>query len=433
MPPRNQKKSKAEGLYKRCKHLSWDRCACPWWGRVKKQRVSLEKWAGVPVASKELAKGVLARMEAAVLGKTFDKRGERAHAFGSEMSFSAFLDEYTKRHVEDDGLRSNSVESYIEVYRAKFGEEKLANVAANPFVFEKWLKDAQQENEWENATFNRYFEHGRAMFNWAKARKLVGENPFDVFAAKPENNKRDVRLSPEQEKALFEACDRLDAPPKWKFVKLTVEQVDEIHRRAESGERQKDLAFAFGVSRPLVCQIVNGRVRKPPAGTLGREMRRRLIGALDLGLRQGEMLLVQVKHIDFATWKVELPAAITKAAKDQVVFAETERLRHALEERRFLGPEAYVFGRENGCHVASFDKTWKRLFELAGLPVGRKQGVVWHDLRHEYGSYLIEQGATIQEAKELMRHADIRTTARYLTANEGRLRELAGKLGKRLA
>ena len=74
-----------------------------------------------------------------------------------------------------------------------------------------------------------------------------------------------------------------------------------------------------------------------------------------------------------------------------------------------------------------------RPVKLAGLPTGRKGGYVWHDLRHEYGSFLIEQGATIQEAKEMMRHADIRTTARYLKADDDRLKQLAAKMGQRLA
>ena len=81
------------------------------------------------------------------------------------------------------------------------------------------------------------------------------------------------------------------------------------------------------------------------------------------------------------------------------------------KDRRAKNPAAVNLGAEDGDYVASFDKTWKVLFRLAGLPVGRKGGYVWHDLRHEYGSYLVEQGGTIQEVKELMRHADISTTA----------------------
>src|ERR1700681_2021238 len=121
MAPRNIRKSKAEGLYKQCRHLSWDKCACPWWGRFKGQRISLEKWAGTPVGNKELAMGVLGRMQSAILGDSFDKRGERAALLTGGLLFSDFLDEYTKRHVEEDSLRSNSVVSYIDVYRGKFG------------------------------------------------------------------------------------------------------------------------------------------------------------------------------------------------------------------------------------------------------------------------------------------------------------------------
>lgn len=150
-------------------------------------------------------------------------------------------------------------------------------------------------------------------------------------------------------------------------------------------------------------------------------------------MRSGEMLLIQVKHVDADNQIIRLPAAITKSGTDQIVYAGTERVRAVLDERRKLGPEAFVFGRDDGGYVASFAKAWRKLFELAGLTTGRKDGWTWHDLRHEYGSSLIEQGATVQEAKELMRHADIRTTERYLTAHKVRLHELAGKLGAKRA
>jgi integrase len=108
-------------------------------------------------------------------------------------------------------------------------------------------------------------------------------------------------------------------------------------------------------------------------------MNRRLIGALDLGLRAGEMLLLQVKHVDFESCHINLPAAITKAKRDQQLPVESERLKRVLDARRSLGAESFVFGSEDGGYVASFDKSWKRLFRLAGLPVGRKEGYVWHD------------------------------------------------------
>jgi site-specific recombinase XerD len=407
--------------------------ACPWWGRCKRARVSLEKWSGSPIANKEAAKKVLARMVAAVLAQSFDKRGERKVDLSAGMTFDVFLTDYTKSHVEEDGLTSNSTSSYVKVFRKRFGEQHLSTLSRDPYTFETWLKDQCQKEEWANATYNRYVEHGRAMFNWAKARKFVDENPFLHIGAKPEHNKRERRITPEQEQELFNACERLDTLTPTKPSKVTPELLERIRARAASGELQKDIAAEVGLSRPLISQIVNRQVWNPDRRQrqLGAEMRRRLIGALDLGLRAGEMLLLQVKHVDFDCWTVHLPASMTKADRDQQVFAMTPRVQKTLNERKALGPDAFIFGREDGRYVASFDKTWKRLFVLAGLPTGRKSGLVWHDLRHEYGSYLVEQGGTIQEVKELMRHADIRTTARYLSATEERLRQLAGTLGRR--
>jgi hypothetical protein len=42
------------------------------------------------------------------------------------------------------------------------------------------------------------------------------------------------------------------------------------------------------------------------------EMYRRLVAAIDLGLREGEMLKVQMKLIDFTSWAITLPPESAK-------------------------------------------------------------------------------------------------------------------------
>jgi site-specific recombinase XerD len=113
----------------------------------------------------------------------------------------------------------------------------------------------------------------------------------------------------------------------------------------------------------------------------------------------------------------------------------TPRVRQMLEARRgqLHDPERYVFGAESGAYVASFDKSWRELFKHAGLPVGRKGGRTWHDLRHEFVSYLVDQGGEIHEVKEAASHKDIRTTERYMKAREERLKALMGKMSGRSA
>src|SRR5206468_686207 len=124
----------------------------------------------------------------------------------------------------------------------------------------------------------------------------------------------------------------------------------------------------------------------------------------DLGLRESEMLNVKVKHVDFENWKITLPPETAKGGattdRPEFVYAMTPRIREVLEERKDLGAEKFVFGAESGAFVASFDKSWQQLFRHAGLPEGRKRGLTWHDLRHEFVSFLVDCGAEIHEAKE---------------------------------
>jgi site-specific recombinase XerD len=67
------------------------------------------------------------------------------------------------------------------------------------------------------------------------------------------------------------------------------------------------------------------------------------------------------------------------------------------------------------------------------LSVGRKGGLTWHDLRHEFVSFLADQGGEIHEVREAARHKDIRTTERYMKAREERLKALMGKMASRSA
>jgi hypothetical protein len=132
------------------------------------------------------------------------------------------------------------------------------------------------------------------------------------------------------------------------------------------------------------------------------------------------------------------PIGATQSSTDLVglrVYPLDARVVAGLEARRdqFNDPERYVFGAESGAYVASFDKSWQELFRHAGLPVGRKGGLTWHDLRHEFMSVLADQGGEIHEVREAARHKDIRTTERYMKAREERLKALMSKLADRSA
>jgi hypothetical protein len=219
------------------------------------------------------------------------------------------------------------------------------------------LQEQQAAKEWSNATFNRYCETGRAIFNWARKRKLVNENPFLAFDRKAETTKRDTRITAEQERRLLDACRLMEVSSPPRHSKLRAEDVAEIRRRVSDGERQIDVAKAARVSPATISQIIAGQTWCERPSTIGSEMRRRLIAALDLGLRAGEMLKIQRKHIIYGradeVWAIQLSAETTKAGKNQVVFVGSDRLKAELEKHRFLKPDDYVFGDEGGRRIAS--------------------------------------------------------------------------------
>src|SRR5205085_10086270 len=138
-------------------------------------------------------------------------------------------------------------------FRGEFEHERVCDLERTPRRFETWLnsltfetgpKTLRVERKLAPASWNRYYEVGRRIFSWAIAQQFATTNPFLKFSKRPERNARETRITPEQEQALFEALPKL-----WR-------------------RRQRT------------------------------EMRRRLIAAIDLGVREGEMLKIQVKHID---------------------------------------------------------------------------------------------------------------------------------------
>jgi integrase len=213
------------------------------------------------------------------------------------------------------------------------------------------------------ATVNRYLAQLRHMINWAIDRGLLERTPFL-------DRGRGVRLLRED---------------------------NQRYRRLEADEETRLLSAAADESM----------------------MTERLIVALDTGMRRGEMLQVQNKHILWSEDLIRIIAANTKTHRERRIPIPTTRLRSVLEKRRFLGPEAYVLGDEFGERRTEFRSAWLRMLAKANITDrarGMNGDLHWHDFRHECGSRLAEGGVPIHEIQHLMGHRVLITTQRYLNA-----------------
>jgi integrase len=171
---------------------------------------------------------------------------------------------------------------------------------------------------------------------------------------------------------------------------------------------------------------------------VGLLMHDRIIGALELCSRLGEMLLIQNKRVDWDTHTIGVPGHTTKDKENRrIPFDPNGRLAAVLQRRGKLGPNAFVFGTDDGDYVASFRTAWESLLLIAaghdtkrakrGARVDRARlheiDLHWHDLRHEGACRLLADGVDIRIIQLMLGHASVQQTQRYLNVTDEELRK----------
>jgi len=456
-----------KGLYKthgrKCKNRKYpEDCNCSWRGKYKGANEVLAVWSGVAVdpRDKGVAEIVFTRMKAAIDDKRFDDRGEHK-SLGSSDLFRDLITDYIKEYVDVAGfngqpLASNGLRPTLKVIQTVeaaglvLGKMQLMEVAGNPDRIKEWLNAMAENRSWGPKTWNDYHQKLNGICDWATKQKTNGipkmaKNPMldiprrktrDYSEASP-NAVTNGRIPPDIEKRLFDACDILNAPRASQARKLTQAKADSIREAVTDGAEQKAVAKKFKVSPAVVSAIVAGKIwtGKTHSQTehKGSEMKRRLIGGLDGGLRAQELLKIQIKMVDWRGVLVDgerlLPIRLTPeeskggktTGKNEYVFATTQRFITMLEQRREQlnrNSEAFIFGTESGEYQASFKRQYRRLYDAAGLVhgkhYGRDLGLVWHTTRHEYASTVSDQNnGNEKKIMALTRIKDSKTAKRY--------------------
>jgi len=150
--------------------------------------------------------------------------------------------------------------------------------------------------------------------------------------------------------------------------------------------------------------------------------------ALFTGMRRGEVLKLKWQHVDFE--KREIIVVESKSGKARTLPINSF-LFHLLYCLRLQdGKSEFVFANpETGKPFVEI----KRAFNGACERVGIKD-LRFHDLRHTFASRLARNGVDLNTVKELMGHASITTTQRYLHSQAKEKRQavegLAGQAKK---
>jgi integrase len=306
---------------------------------------------------------------------------------------SDFLDAYFERCAKPAGLRSiGTVRSQIGVLKEHLGNLPLTALE-DPDEINRFKTDSDWAEDVEIASVHRVLERLRAAMNWGMAQTppLFKKSPFHRFGVrmnKKAETVRDRRLPREEEKRLLDT-----ALP-----------------------RMNTAAHMF----------------------VGELLHDRIIGALELCCRRGEMLLIQNKRVNWETHQIGIPGATAKDKENRrIPFNPNGRLVAILKRRAALGPDAFVFGSTHGAYQPTIQTAWETLKLLAnGLePKAGEEGVKWnaeqlrridlrwHDLRHEGACRLLADGVDIRMIQLMLGHASIQQTQRYLNVTDEELRK----------
>jgi len=129
-----------------------------------------------------------------------------------------------------------------------------------------------------------------------------------------------------------------------------------------------------------------------------------IITALHTGMRLGELL--NLKHENINMDEAVITVVDTKSTKIRTIPINNE-LKTILKYVIKVGNDR-VFCDDDGRSIKSIKTAFKNAVRRSGIKHCR-----FHDTRATFASRLVEKGVNIVTVKELLGHADIRTTMRY--------------------
>jgi integrase len=180
-------------------------------------------------------------------------------------------------------------------------------------------------------------------------------------------------------------------------------------------ERDPDIRF-------LEPEELEALLRGVPDDDLGRVERRMYLAAAMTGMRQGELLALRWRDIDWPARRVrvrrsfvrgEFATPKSKRSSRSVPLADrlASELDRLHQETHYCHDDELVFAHPHMGKPIDRSRLLKRY--KAALARGGVRPVRFHDLRHTFGTRMAAQGVPMRALQEMMGHRDFKTTLIY--------------------
>lgn len=149
---------------------------------------------------------------------------------------------------------------------------------------------------------------------------------------------------------------------------------------------------------------------------------------LSTGCRLSAALTARWSNIDIENKLWIIPASNSKSKRQNSIPLSDSALA-VLKQIDKKDEDEFVFtNRKTGTRFKNTFKPWDRIRTKAGVPFLR-----YHDLRHSFATYCVNNGRTLYEVSKLLNHADTRMSARYAHLSKSTLLEAANSVSSKIS
>lgn len=145
--------------------------------------------------------------------------------------FSAVVDLFLRRHASRNRRADDVAAMFQREVMGAWGNRKIYDISKRDVID---VLDGIVDRG-SPVTANRLRAHLNTLFNWAKGRDIVQENPIDGIKPPAPEKARDRILNDDEIRCFWKACDRLGQPfgPLFQLLLLTGQRRGEIAGMAE--------------------------------------------------------------------------------------------------------------------------------------------------------------------------------------------------------
>lgn len=205
---------------------------------------------------------------------------------------------------------------------------------------------------------------------------------------------------------------KIDRNPKVRFLS----REEELRLREALETRDHEMRTARASAN--TWRRARKREPLPALPHYGDHLTPAILISMNTGMRRGELLAMRWSGVDFKGKQITIEGSTAKNQQTRHIPLNAEALEVLKQWKEQAPSEERVFPIDTG-----FKSAWAPLLTRAKIT-----GFRWHDLRHHFGSRLVQAGVPLNTVRELLGHGSLAMTLRYAHLAPDQKREAVARL-----